>query len=668
MCKHQVIFSFIFLLAVNSSAGLAQEISEEIESLFDEVPIVDGLLSPAYRDSTKNYLDIYSDTSINIISNRLANASSGFDQHIQRYERLKSTRHFVLTSADLTSAQINDSEIENLIYQQKLWKIDFNGGNGSAERAADYSLLINSAQQWIDNGLRIMQLEYSPGENRNLYDSGEQYAGVHSENIDPGLTRYGRWLARYALENGVILDVSHSRHQTVVDVVNLSLDYSKRRNRAVPVLANHANLNQYFSSERNKTIEDTCLIASTGGSIGIMPIASFLPGNASFLDLSVQLMELKNHNCAPLTSWDGKPIQMIDHISIASDSRVDYWEPTGNSFYVDANAEQTNRWKILATYMRKDNNGDGIADFSIVELKKIFGGNLIRIYRAGLLGQLPFEPGYSYSSIRSRVYTGDFNGDGSSDLLLQNANGDTWIDYSYRGGEYRKINWQRSNTPPSNDRSWCRLSNKSKLFVGDFNGDGKDDLLCHQSNGKNWIDFANTQGTFQGTDWQRVQTTAGSAAAWCQINHNRKLYIGDFNGDGRDDLLCHQSDGKSWIDFANTRGLFNGTDWSRTSQRGAIDRAWCQINQNRKLYIGDFNGDGFDDLLCQNAKGGSWIDYSNGRQIFSGTDWSRVINIRGLDRSWCRISGNIKLYVGDFNGDSKDDLLCFNKKTRRVLD
>ena len=98
--------------------------------------------------------------------------------------------------------------------------------------------------------------------------------------------------------------------------------------------------------------------------------------------------------------------------------------------------------------------------------------------------------------------------------------------------------------------------------MGDFNGDGSDDLLCHDVvDGRKWIDYANASGELNGTDWSREDN-------WCDGAYGQ-LMIGDFNGDESDDLLCHHTKtGAKWVDLSNAAGEFNGTDWDRNAR-------WC---------------------------------------------------------------------------------------------
>src|SRR5262245_27161875 len=93
--------------------------------------------------------------------------------------------------------------------------------------------------------------------------------------------------------------------------------------------------------------------------------------------------------------------------------------------------------------------------------------------------------------------------------------------------------------------------------------------MCHDvATGYKWIDYADASGQFNGTDWERNAT-------WC--NHaGAQLFLADFNGDGRDDMLCHDTAGNKWIDFADGYGQFGGTDWFRPAN-------WCSHASGRLL-------------------------------------------------------------------------------------
>jgi len=160
---------------------------------------------------------------------------------------------------------------------------------------------------------------------------------------------------------------------------------------------------------------------------------------------------------------------------------------------------------------------------------------------------------------------------------------------------------------------WCTDHGHLKMFSGDFDSDGVEDYLCHRgSDGQKWIDFG---GSYGATDLSVDFTGCRDAG--------QTLVFGDFNGDGRDDLLCHMvvftalHGTHYWgtlIDYADANGQFSGFQSSAVTN-------WC-VGDNKLLRTGDYNSDGRDDLLCyRRSDGYTWIDYANGNGKMGGTDW-----------------------------------------------
>jgi hypothetical protein len=147
------------------------------------------------------------------------------------------------------------------------------------------------------------------------------------------------------------------------------------------------------------------------------------------------------------------------------------------------------------------------------------------------------------------------------------------------------------------------------VATGDFNGDGRDDVL-----------WRNSTGTI--SDW--LATPSGGFTMGTGINVPTDWYVagtGDFNGDGRDDIL--------W------RHLFTGqlTEWLTSAEGGWIDNAAnaSSIVDNgwHIAGTGDYNDDGRADILWRHDDGqlSQWSSTQAGGFIavgmatFASPDW-----------------------------------------------
>jgi cold shock CspA family protein len=178
-------------------------------------------------------------------------------------------------------------------------------------------------------------------------------------------------------------------------------------------------------------------------------------------------------------------------------------------------------------------------------------------------------------------------------------------------------------------------ANPDNVQFGDFNGDGRSDLIFHwKSLGRNYLYFSNGDGSF--VRYENPISTADLDA------NPDNMRIGDFNGDGRSDLYFHwKSWGRNYLYFSNGDGTF-------TTYLNPIDPADVDANPNNML-LGDFNGDGRCDVFFHWSSMGRNIPYfSNGDGTFQ--KYFNPIGIFAVDE----FPDN--LGVGDFNGDGRSDL------------
>ena len=150
---------------------------------------------------------------------------------------------------------------------------------------------------------------------------------------------------------------------------------------------------------------------------------------------------------------------------------------------------------------------------------------------------------------------GDFSGDGRADLTVYDAaSGDLWLGQS----DGQNLSFARAG----NVGGFGSLLDASRaVFTGDFDGNGKLDLGFHYNgNGDTW------QGISQGGQflWRRASTTAGYGNL---LDPGRTLVTGDFDGDGRTDLLSYSSnDGALRV----ARSVGNGLTWSEAGNVSSL--------------------------------------------------------------------------------------------------
>jgi len=248
-----------------------------------------------------------------------------------------------------------------------------------------------------------------------------------------------------------------------------------------------------------------------------------------------------------------------------------------------------------------------------------------------------------------RVLTGDFNGDGKTDVSLVNQSaGWNTLPVAFSQGNG---NFSVTNQFIGDFASWSANSNV-RVLTGDFNGDGKTDVsLVNQSAGWNTLPVAFSQGN---GNFSVTNQFIGDFSSW-SANSNVRVLTGDFNGDGKTDVsLVNKSVGWNTLPVAFSQG--NG-NFSVTNQFTGDFASWA-ANPNVDALTGDFNGDGKTDVALINKTAG-WntlpVAFSQGNGSFSVTN-----QFIGDFASWAA-NPNVRVRTGDFNGDGKTDVSLVNQ-------
>jgi hypothetical protein len=191
------------------------------------------------------------------------------------------------------------------------------------------------------------------------------------------------------------------------------------------------------------------------------------------------------------------------------------------------------------------------------------------------------------------LYFGDFNGDGKTDLLYiaRSAGGVSGINLSEGTGPNIPLQSWSSNYL---NIPWS--GNRYTVIIADFNGDHRSDLLL-QSNvpGDSYLLFANAEGKFVGIN-QTLQNNFETNVQWSADQHH--IVAGDFNNDGNADVFLQATSpaGLNVVILTDSSGHFMTSD-AQNWPDGSLGLKWA--TNEAFVYAGNFDGLNGADLLVQ---------------------------------------------------------------------
>lgn len=296
---------------------------------------------------------------------------------------------------------------------------------------------------------------------------------------------------------------------------------------------------------------------------------------------------------------------------------------------------------------------------------------------------------------------GDVNGDGFDDVIIGapyaapngSKSGSSYVVFGRASGFSATLDLSSLNGSNGFRVDGVAAENQAGISVnaGDVNGDGFDDLLIGAyyadpndaaGSGSSYVIFGKASGfdatldlsSLNGANGFRIDgVTAGDASGYSISG------AGDVNGDGFDDVIIGAPDadpngsnsGTSYVVFGKASGFgatlalssLDGSNGFRLEGVAAGDYSGKSVSN-----AGDFNGDGFDDLIVGSyaadangvGSGASYLIFGKASgfsaslnlsnlSIVDGFSLAGLTSVDGLGRS---VSN-----AGDVNKDGLDDLI-----------
>ncbi|HRH39673.1 MAG TPA: VCBS repeat-containing protein, partial [Flavobacteriales bacterium] len=305
-----------------------------------------------------------------------------------------------------------------------------------------------------------------------------------------------------------------------------------------------------------------------------------------------------------------------------------------------------------------DFDGNGMTDLMVAYISTYYTVRYHDFYRVFLNGSQNWTYEYNPQGITTGLYyCTDVTGDGRDDIVIAQLDLDVYADAPYSWWQGGAGAWRFKSIQVLNSTStmfdaefvvnsavdipWSQTYIKQPtgfMEFWDYDANGKTDIIvmCDDiNNSNNAFAYLFTDGA-----WTQLDI---SATMWA-FARKGKSFVGNCDGDGKADLLILEKG-----PVCHYYGL--GVNSEHEVYTIVADNLlWCSSLTECEAYAGDFNGDGITDFLARNLDGPqTW-------QLHTGVVPSDPAGEHFIHGSTMNLSAGSKILIGDFDGNGMDDI------------
>lgn len=246
-------------------------------------------------------------------------------------------------------------EFDDIAVAQANGELAVIAGNEGGKLLGDKPELLDA---WFQLGLRHVQFNWSMANKIGASQSEEH------DPSRPGLTEFGRQTVTGMNEKGMIVDVSHSAPQTIMDVLEVT---------SKPILNSHSGGRAIADKQQNLWDEQIVDMANNGGVVAIHFCSRLVLGvngvDAEIDDVIRQIKYVADVGGIDVVGlgpdWVlGHPERDIPYLTNTRQEDISWTKGLEDS------SQLTNLWDPLRN-----------AGFSEAEIEKIAGGNMLRLFK-----------------------------------------------------------------------------------------------------------------------------------------------------------------------------------------------------------------------------------------------------------------------------------------------